>query len=210
MPAENFPDDIDARLAGDADEESDDRKRRILAFLLLLAIIGFVVWWFLSRLAIVPDVVGMTEEKARETVEAAGFELGDITTTTVSFEDDAGKVTDQNPDAGNRVLKGSEIDVVIPVAGGDGGPDAGGGDYTGGDDGPRSTAATDQPIDYVPYFSDPSLSGPQVPFVLNMSLADAKATLSSAGYSYDVEYGPSTAGVVKGRIFYQSPEPDAF
>ncbi len=213
MSVENVPSDFPPLASEDMGDESDDRMRRIVALLLLLAIIGLVVWWFLSRLILVPDVVGLTESKARETLEVAGFELGEITTTTVSIEEEAGKITDQNPDAGNRVLKGSGIDVVIAVLPGTGSGDGssgfgGTGAGTGGL--PRSVAATDQPIDYVPYVTDPILSGPQVPMVLNMTLANAKATLSSAGYKYTVKYGPSTAGVVKGHVLYQKPEPDAF
>lgn len=211
MSVADAPENLDLVLDETEEEQSDERTRRILAFIFLVAIIAFIIWWFLSRLTTVPDVVGLEEYKARDTIEAAGFAVGEVTTTTAAVEEEDGKVADQDPDAGNRVLRGSAIDLVVAVLPGREGPGGFGyGDVDTGLEFPSSREATDQAVDYVPHDVSPPLSGPQVPFVLNMTESQAKSTLRSGGYRMKVQYGPSTAGVAKGRVYYQKPEPDAF
>ena len=47
-----------------------------------------------------PDVVGMDEEDAREALEAAGFEVGEVTTD--ESDEDEGTVIRQSPGGGEQ------------------------------------------------------------------------------------------------------------
>ena len=57
----------------------------------------------------VPDVVGLTEEAARQAIEDAGFKAN---VTSQASEEETGKIIDQDPKAGEEVEKGSTINLV--------------------------------------------------------------------------------------------------
>lgn len=59
----------------------------------------------------VPDVVGMDEEDAREALEAAGFEVGEVTTD--ESDEDEGTVIRQSPGGGEQAEKGTTVDIVV-------------------------------------------------------------------------------------------------
>ncbi|MCJ7652695.1 MAG: PASTA domain-containing protein [Actinobacteria bacterium] len=63
----------------------------------------------------VPEVVGLDEKEAREKVEDADLEFEPIYKTDNNVE--KGRVTDQRPDEGKKVKKGSMVTVVIAVRG---------------------------------------------------------------------------------------------
>jgi serine/threonine-protein kinase len=65
-----------------------------------------------AELKAVPDVVGMSDGKAEQTLSAAGFKLGKITRRHVDGQR-LGTVLSQSPKAMDKAPKGSEIDVVI-------------------------------------------------------------------------------------------------
>ena len=71
----------------------------------------------------VPDVVGLTENGARTTLERQGLTMSSSTTSACT-PDEQNQVVDQNPSAGTKVDPGSEVQVAIcqPVVDGGGGP----------------------------------------------------------------------------------------
>ena len=59
----------------------------------------------------VPNVVGLDEDEAREALEAADFEVGEV--TTAASAEDEGTVIRQTPDAGEEAEKGTAVDLVV-------------------------------------------------------------------------------------------------
>ena len=59
----------------------------------------------------VPDVVGLTEDEAREALEDAGFEVG--TVTDRDSEEEEGTVLEQDPPSGAEARPGSPVDLVV-------------------------------------------------------------------------------------------------
>lgn len=59
----------------------------------------------------VPDVVGMDEDDAKEALEAAGFEVGKVTTD--ESDEDEGTVISQSPEGGKEAEKGTAVDIVV-------------------------------------------------------------------------------------------------
>ena len=59
----------------------------------------------------VPDVIGMTEDDAREALAAAGFKVGDV--SPGESELDEGQVCEQSPEEGESAPEGSTVDLVI-------------------------------------------------------------------------------------------------
>lgn len=59
----------------------------------------------------VPDVVGETEERARQLIEDAGFEV--FVTEDTTTEAEAGTVLQQNPGAGQQQDQGSSVTIVV-------------------------------------------------------------------------------------------------
>jgi beta-lactam-binding protein with PASTA domain/predicted Ser/Thr protein kinase len=59
----------------------------------------------------VPDVVGLTEEEAREELEDAGFEVGSVTPR--ESEEEEGTVVDQSPPGGTDARPGSAVELVV-------------------------------------------------------------------------------------------------
>ncbi len=57
----------------------------------------------------VPDVVGMSEEDARRTIEEAGFEAN---VTSQASEEKSGTIIKQDPSGGEKAEKGSTVDLV--------------------------------------------------------------------------------------------------
>jgi uncharacterized repeat protein (TIGR01451 family) len=64
-------------------------------------------------LCTVPSVAGLTPDQAKTKLEDAGCKLGTVTTGPTGNPNDAGKITSQNPPAGNHVPRGTVIDVVV-------------------------------------------------------------------------------------------------
>lgn len=65
-----------------------------------------------AELKAVPDIIGMSEEKAEKILQSAGFELGKITTKHVDGKR-IGAVLEQVPKALDKAPKGSGIDLVV-------------------------------------------------------------------------------------------------
>ena len=105
----------------------DARKRRgllplIAALLAGVALLGGLAW-ALSQGPLgqntsgterveVPSVVGLTPEEARNRLEGAGLEFGSRSEAS-SEQVDAGAVAEQDPAAGTRAERGTDVDVVV-------------------------------------------------------------------------------------------------
>jgi serine/threonine-protein kinase len=59
----------------------------------------------------VPDVVGMTENQAKQALQQAGFEV--FVTTSSDTEEPKGTVIDQNPPGGTERPKGDSVTIVV-------------------------------------------------------------------------------------------------
>lgn len=59
----------------------------------------------------IPNVIGMTESQARETLEAAGFQLGRVSEEESSQV--SGTVIRQSPSSGTEIESGTSVDIVI-------------------------------------------------------------------------------------------------
>lgn len=79
------------------------------AALLLLAGLLFLLF---GRQVTVPDVTGMTAEQAETRLASVGLESGSVTATE-SAEVAQGTVVGQNPAAGERVRRGSEVGLIV-------------------------------------------------------------------------------------------------
>jgi eukaryotic-like serine/threonine-protein kinase len=62
----------------------------------------------------VPDVVGETEDNARSALEGAGLRAGEV--TEEESDQEPGTVIEQDPAAGERLAKGSAVDLVVAKA----------------------------------------------------------------------------------------------
>lgn len=98
--------------------KSRSKARPFLAFLLVGVMVAGIVaagsygleLWGGKRL---PNVIGLSERQARDELEAKGF----VVETSTSLADDGiGYVLDQKPAGGQRLDKGSRIDIVIAVS----------------------------------------------------------------------------------------------
>ncbi len=126
---EEFVKEITAEDIEDSDEEDDDddfeepKKRNSLiiilaSFFLLLLIAGGVFWLLTTREVediTVPDVVGMTTEKAIEKLTKSGFTY----TTEQKNSDtvDEGVVIKTTPKAGSTRKKGDTITIIESIGG---------------------------------------------------------------------------------------------
>lgn len=190
------------RVAEEAREAEESRRNRnLLAGLALAVILLLVIWWILSQLVIVPDVVGMQEPDARNTIEDVGLSVSDVVRLPSEF-DPAGEVVGQCPEAGVRVFQWRQVKLYVVT--GDGLPpdddvrvpddefDVAWGERVG----PPPAMPTRPP-------------GPQrVPQVFDMTESEAIARLARDGYRATVEFGSSSTNVAQGLVFFQDPPPD--
>jgi beta-lactam-binding protein with PASTA domain len=63
----------------------------------------------------VPDVVGESEDNARSALEGAGLRGGEVTERE-SADEEPGTVLEQDPAAGERLDRGSAVDLVVAAA----------------------------------------------------------------------------------------------
>ena len=67
-----------------------------------------------SGLAVVPDLLGATEEEAAKRLKSANLRLGQVISSW-SAEAPSGSIVQQNPRAGLQVANGSSVDLVISL-----------------------------------------------------------------------------------------------
>jgi len=84
----------------------------LIAVVAVLAIAAGAFMWF-NRMVPVPNVTGMATQPAQESIRAAGFRVGTVTTTQTAAAAEVGKVVSQVPAAGQRSRAGTAIDIVV-------------------------------------------------------------------------------------------------
>ncbi len=62
----------------------------------------------------VPDVVGESEDSARDELQGAGLRVGEV--TEEASEEEPGTVIEQSPASGEQVARGEPVDLVIAQA----------------------------------------------------------------------------------------------
>lgn len=191
--------------AEDVDPRAEDNARRnktLFATIALAIVVILIIWWVLSQLVTVPDVVGMQEKDARQAVENSGLVVSDVMRLP-SATDPAGTVVATCPEAGARIFKWRAVRLfVVSDADKDGDGAQGGGDssldlaWSGGTGRPETTP------------SRRPAGPPRIPQVFNMTESEAIARLARDGYRATVEYGDSSTDVKRGLVFFQDPPPD--
>lgn len=84
----------------------------ILGALAVLTVLALLLFWFLGRQADVPDVIGQTQTTAEQAIRDSGLSVGSVT-TVVDEDAQAGTVIEQDPDAGQRVRRGTAVNLVV-------------------------------------------------------------------------------------------------
>jgi serine/threonine-protein kinase len=99
---------------------ADDRPRTPIwpwvIGLVLVAVVLALIWLpgaFEGDGVTVPDVVGMTLDEARQSLDQAGLELGALSPGEVTATAPQGTVLVQTPAAGSEVDEGSAVDLVV-------------------------------------------------------------------------------------------------
>jgi eukaryotic-like serine/threonine-protein kinase len=181
----------------------------------------------------VPDgLVGLTEEEARQAIEAAGLEVGDVSQEE-SEDAEPGEVLETDPAAGEEVAVGSAVNLVVaqepdtatvPSVIGRSRDDARAAiEAAGLELGNVETRASDQPADVV-LETDPAggtevergssvnlvvSSGAatiQVPDVMGQDAAAAEATLLQQGFEV-IQQPQETCDVPANMVMDQTPDP---
>lgn len=204
---------------------AEDRKRSrktmaaslgLMAFLLLAC-----VWIGLAITAKVPDVTGKTPSEATSMLEKAGFkaelaeglaEGGDATSdgtgTSEKTSFEPGTVALQSPMGGTRVLKGTRVEITLAAGTSVGGGGSGNYKISGGGGLPEPFTRPEgngSGRTMVPSNATPPDNRPMIPIVGDMPQASAVAALQAAGYRVTVLSGPSTAGILEGHVYAQTP-----
>lgn len=104
-------------FAGQDDEPGRSRAGwYVVIALLILGLFGLVAYLIATnafsggQLVKVPDVVELTEDEAREKLEAAGFQ---VAVDDRPSKKDEGDVVDQDPDAGERLEEGETVTITV-------------------------------------------------------------------------------------------------
>jgi len=189
-------------------DRDEERRKRSGAILLAVVVALIVLWWILTQTTVVPNLTGLSEAQARRALREASLMTGNVSEVR-SRQQRPGRVADQGPYGGVRVMKGSEIDFALAVRVGlalqDGGAEATSPAY--------GYSLTEDEIDSGSTLSDPAdqrtlYSAQGVPMVQALTESDAIATLRAAGYRTRVRHGPVTTGPGRGKVYYQDPAPE--
>lgn len=184
-------------------EEAADpkRNRSLFAGIALAVFVLLIIWWILSQLVIVPDVVGMSERDALAAIAVTGLEVGEVFRIPATNQV-GGEVIAVCPEEGSRVFKWRQLRLFVQT--GDGTEDG-----AEGEDGDGTGLVWGGERDGEPPAGPTRPPGPQVvPQVFDMTESAAIARLRRDGYRATVEYGESSTDVKRGLVFYQDPPPD--
>ena len=80
--------------------------------LVLIAVAAGAVW-FVNRPTAIPNLIGLSQAQAEQSVRLAGFELGSVSTSQTANEKDIGTVVGQAPSPGGTAAHGSPITLVV-------------------------------------------------------------------------------------------------
>jgi eukaryotic-like serine/threonine-protein kinase len=185
-----------------------------------------------ERVPVPDDLVGMSEDEAREAIEAVGLTVGSVTPEE-SEDAEPGEVLETNPESGEEVAVGSAIDLVVAQE-----PDTAtvpsvigrlldaaqaAIEAEGLQLGNITRQASDEPVDTV-LSTDPEggtdveagsavhvaiSSGPSqtpVPPLVGMDQEAAEQALQAAGLAVAVEM-QETCSVPEGEVMDQNPDP---
>jgi eukaryotic-like serine/threonine-protein kinase len=177
----------------------------------------------------VPNVIGLKEEAAVNLIQQAGFEPDVQRAANADVE--KGRVFDQNPNPGNRIQKGDRVTLLVST----GAPKTAVPDVTGMNYGDAVQALNDanlnasknevfspkpvgQVVDQDPAAGENVVEGTevvldvskgtkqvQVPNVVGMPEADARATLDQAGFEVTSTSAPSDT-TPEGNVSDQNPD----
>jgi eukaryotic-like serine/threonine-protein kinase len=177
----------------------------------------------------VPNVIGLKEEAAVNLIQQAGFEPDVQRAANADVE--KGRVFDQNPNPGNRIQKGDRVTLLVST----GAPKTSVPDVTGMNYGDAVQALNDanlnasknevfspkpvgQVVDQDPAAGENVVEGTevvldvskgtkqvQVPNVVGMPEADARATLDQAGFEVTSTSAPSDT-TPEGNVSDQNPD----
>jgi eukaryotic-like serine/threonine-protein kinase len=177
----------------------------------------------------VPNVIGLKEEAAVNLIQQAGFETDVQRAANADVE--KGRVFDQNPNPGNRIQKGDRVTLLVST----GAPKTSVPDVTGMNYGDAVQALNDanlnasknevfspkpvgQVVDQNPAAGENVVEGTevvldvskgtkqvQVPNVVGMPEADARATLDQAGFEVTSTSAPSDT-TPEGNVSDQNPD----
>ncbi|GAB3265873.1 Stk1 family PASTA domain-containing Ser/Thr kinase [Nocardioides dilutus] len=99
--------------------ERPRRSRRgpvlLVIAVLLASAIGVSAWWFgFARYTTTPGVIGLTQAEATERLESAGLEVV-VSEPAYSSTVKRGRVISSDPGAGDRVLDGEKVAIVVSL-----------------------------------------------------------------------------------------------
>lgn len=69
--------------------------------------------WYLNRPTSIPNLTGLSQAQAEQSVRLAGFRLGSVATSLTANEKDIGSVVGQAPPPGGTAAHGSPISLVV-------------------------------------------------------------------------------------------------
>lgn len=214
--------DLEAGLEAQRAQALEDERQRRRALFALLALVLLILLtfgcWAWSQVRDIPDVVGMTEADARAVLEDAGFEVmatqaddapaarGELTPG-----ESGGEVLAQSPRGGTRYILGTIVTITVDganVAANDTSDGDGPSMTTLPDVGETGSGAAEDDSRAVWSSSGSGSPGPLVPIAQNMTETAARSVLEGAGYRMVVGgYGPTTAGMTAGKVYFQNPAP---
>ena len=86
----------------------------IVSVIVLVAIAAAAAGvWFFNRPTTIPNLIGMSQSAAEQTLVVAGFRLGSVSTSQTLSAADIGNVIAQAPAPGDTAPHGSSLDLII-------------------------------------------------------------------------------------------------
>ena len=224
--------------SSDDGKKKKKSKKKGIAFIIgaliaiaAIALIAMAVSGAFSSTPSVPDVTGYTEEKAREALEAAGYEVGEVT-EEYSSDTVSGRVIRTDPEANTELAEGETVNIVISLGAEKGTvpdltgmtaeeaqqaiEDAGFVASFGGNensDATENTVSSQDPVSgteadkgtTVTYWISIGPEEVDVPSVVGKTQSVATSTLTNAGFNVSVQSGGYSDEYAKGVVMSQSP-----
>ncbi|SEF58454.1 PASTA domain, binds beta-lactams [Eubacterium ruminantium] len=140
---------------------------------------------------VVPDVVGKKLSTAKKSIVNAGFAVGKVTYVETASEKQNGKVSKQNPSAGQKAEPGSSVNLSVYKYKGS---------STEDDSSDTENGSEDEPED------DINIGNTTVPDVVGKSESSARSSISAAQLSVgSISYKETTDENKDGKVVSQNP-----